>query len=209
MKNKIVDLTYTFTDNMPVYPGDPPSSLKQVASIEKNTYTDHEIKSLMHVGTHMDAPLHMIENGKTIDKINPDKFFGKGVLIDARNQKEIGTSLLKDVIIPEGAIVLIYTGFAEKYRTKEYFENYPSMTKEFAQAMVDKKVKIVGMDILGPDTDVSWPTHKILLGKETLIIENLSNLSDLLNVKAFDVVALPAKYKAEASPVRVLVLIKE
>lgn len=206
---RIIDLTHTFTDNMPVYPGDPPSSLKQVASIEKNTYTDHEIESLMHVGTHMDAPLHMISGGKTMDQINPDKFFGKGIIIDARNQKEIGIDLLKNLTISEESIVLIYTGFAEKYRTKEYFENYPSMTKEFAQTIVDKKIKIVGMDILGPDTDVTWPTHKILLGRETLIIENLANLNSLLSIKEFEVIALPAKYNSEAAPVRVIALVKE
>nr|MBP9691294.1 cyclase family protein [Candidatus Woesebacteria bacterium] len=81
---------------------------------------------------------------------------------------------------------------------------YPSMTAEFAQILVDRKVKVVGMDILGPDTDPSWPAHKVLLGNEVLIIENLTNLEKLLEVQEFKIIALPSKYQTDASPVRVI-----
>ena len=199
-----IDLTQTFTDNMPVYPGDPQSSLKQTATIEKDTYTDHVIHSNMHVGTHMDAPLHMIKGGKTMDQIEPDRFFGKGIFINAKGKPSINEALLENIEIPESSIVLIYTGFGDKYRTPAYYEENPQMTENFAKHMVDKKVKIVGMDILGPDVDTNWPAHKILLGHEVLIIENLTNLAKLAKVGKFNVIALPAKYNAEAAPVRVL-----
>lgn len=205
---KLIDLTHTYTDKMPVYPGDPPASLKQVASIEKDTYTDHQINSYMHVGTHLDAPSHIIAGGKSIDQLDLKYFFGKGILIDARGKKEIDESLVEGIEIPKYAIVFIYTGFSEKYRTKSYYENFPIMTKGFAQQMVDHHVKIVGMDILGPDTDTTWPAHNILLGKEILIIENLTNLGKLLGEKDFEVIALPAKYQAEAAPVRVIAKIE-
>lgn len=206
---KYIDLTHTFTDNMPVYPGDPPSSLKQTASVEKDTYTDHQINSFMHVGTHMDAPLHMIKDGKTIDQIEPENFFGQGVLIDARKSKVIDADLVTGVDIPDGAIVLLYTGFAKKYRTPAYYEEYHSVSPDFAKKMVEKKVKIVGMDILGPDLDTTWPAHKILLGNDVLIIENLTNLDRLVGVKNFDIVALPTKYQADAALVRVIAKVNE
>lgn len=206
---KYIDLTHTFTDNMPVYPGDPPSSLKQTASIEKDTYTDHQINSFMHVGTHMDAPLHMIKDGKTMDQIKPEHFFGPGVLIDAKNIKAIDEDVLEGVDIPVGAIVLIYTGFGSKYKTPAYFEDIPSVSAAFAKRMVGKKVKIVGMDILGPDTDTTWPAHKILLGSDVLIIENLANLDELIGVKDFEVIALPVKYQADAALVRVIAKVNE
>lgn len=201
---KRIDLTQTFTNNMPVFPGDPPSSLKQITTIEKDTYTDHQIQSVMHVGTHIDAPLHMIPGGKTMDQISVDRFFGSGVIIDARGKATIDAPLLDGVNIPEGAIILVFTGFGMKYRTPAYFEGYPSMTAEFAQILVDRKVKVVGMDILGPDTDPSWPAHKVLLGNEVLIIENLTNLEKLLEVQEFKIIALPSKYQTDASPVRVI-----
>lgn len=204
---KIIDLTQTFTKDMPVYPGDPKSSLEQIAFIEKDTFNDYKITTVMHVGTHMDAPLHMIHEGKTIDEIIPDKFIGKGILLDVRDKSKIDSTVLNNLQITEGAIVLLYTGFGTKYRSEEYYKGYPELTEDFANKIVELKVKMVGMDMLGPDHDKPWTTHKILLRNEILILENLANLDQLLGTKNFEVIALPAKLKADAAPVRVIATI--
>ena len=133
---KIIDLTHTFTNDMPVYPGDPKATLEQVAFIEKDTFNDHKIATLMHVGTHMDGPLHMIANGRTLDKMTPDKFMGSGVLIDVRGKNKIDEKVLKNIQIKKRSIVLLYTGFGVKYRTENYFKGYPELTKDFANKMV-------------------------------------------------------------------------
>jgi len=155
---------------MPVYLGDPLPKLHQITTLEKDGYNDHELTSVMHVGTHMDAPLHMIQNGKTIEK---------------------------------GSIVLVYTDFGKNYRNKKYYENVPNITKAFAEEMVKAQVKIIGMDILGPDAP-PFPTHKILLGNSILIIENLVNLEKLLDIPHFEVIALPMKLQSDAAWVRVV-----
>lgn len=200
---KIIDLTHSFTNEMPVYPGDPQPSLKQITTLDKEGYNDHLLNSVMHVGTHMDAPLHMINDGKKMNEIDPSTFFGKGVLLDVRSKPQVDDSVLEGVNIEKGSIVLIFTGFGEKYRHPSYYENYPTVTEDFAKRMVELQVKIVGMDILGPDQP-PFLTHKILLGNEILIIENLTNLDKLLGVKNFEVIALPAKLHADAAPVRVI-----
>lgn len=201
---KIIDLTHTFNANMPVYPGDPKSSLEQVAFIENDTFNDHKISTVMHVGTHMDAPLHMIADGKKIDAIAPDRFIGNGIVIDVRGKAKIDASVVDAKAISEGSVVLLYTGFGSKYRAEDYFKGYPELTEDFAQKMVDLRVKMVGMDMLGPDYDKPWKTHKILLGSEILILENLTNLDQLLSINNFEVIALPAKFNADAAPVRVV-----
>src|SRR5579884_313554 len=150
---KIIDLTHTFTSDMPVYPGDPKATLEQVAFIEKDTFNDHKITTVMHVGTHIDAPLHMIAGGKTIDQILPDKLIGKGILLDVRGKDKIDASVLENTQIEAGSIVLLFTGFGAKYRRDYYFKNYPELTEDFANKMVELKVKMVGMDMLGPDLD--------------------------------------------------------
>ena len=193
---------------MPVYPGDPKSTLEQVAHIEKDTYNDHKITTVMHVGTHMDAPLHMIENGKRMDEISPERFFGRGVLIDVREKMDIDITVLEGIEIEKGSVVLLYTGFGSKYRTDDYFKDYPELKEDFANKMVELEVKMVGMDMLGPDYDKPWLTHKILLGKDITILENLTNLNQLLNVEEFEVIALPAKLQADAAPVRVIAKIQ-
>ena len=201
---KYIDLTHTFTDNMPVFPGDPKATLEQVAYLEKDTYNDHQITTIMHVGTHMDAPLHMIENGKYLDEMNPSKFFGKGVVVDIRGKKVLDESVLEEKEIGKDSVVLFYTGFGEKYRTEDYFNDYPEMTEDLAKKLVALEVKIVGMDSLGPDHDNPWIAHKTLLANEILILENLTNLEQLLTVNEFEIIALPAKFHTDAAPVRVI-----
>lgn len=205
---RTIDLTHEFTPDMPSYPGDPKAELTQVATITKDTFTDHKVTTTMHVGTHMDAPLHMIEGGAYMSQIPLEQCFGPGVLVDARGTSAIDVDSLTGITVPEHAIVLVWTGYSAKYRTPDYFSGYPAMTEGFAHEMVKRKVKIVGMDILGPDHDTPWPAHKILLGNGTLIIENLTNLDQLVGVKTFEIIALPAKFQTDAAPVRVVATVK-
>jgi kynurenine formamidase len=206
---KYLDLTHTFDNEMPVYPGDPKASLEQVAFIDKDTFNDHKLTTVMHVGTHMDAPLHMIADGKRLDEILPEKFFGKGVLIDVRGKEKIDESILENLKIEKGSVVLLYTGFGSKYRTDDYYKECPELTEGFANKMTELEVNMIGMDMLGPDLDKPWKTHKILLGAGVLILENLTNLDQLFNLESFSIVALPSKFKADAAPVRVIALVNE
>jgi kynurenine formamidase len=187
---------------MPVYPGDPKGELKQIAAIDKDGFTDHELKTAMHVGTHMDAPLHMIDGAKKISDLSPDKFFGPGKLIDARGMEKIDVELLTQAKVATGDIVLILSGFGEKFQETEYFEKYPELTEEFANKLVKLKVKMIGTDTPSPDRS-PFSVHKILLTQEILIMENLTNLEQLLN-KNFEVIALPAKLETDAAPCRVI-----
>lgn len=198
-----IDLTHTFKAKMPVYPGDPLPILTQSAEIDAAGYNEFHISTGMHVGTHMDAPLHMIENGKKLSEYGPEKFFGKGHLIDARNQKEINADLIKEKNISPCEIVIVMTGFSEKFGSDSYYNDYPEITESFAQRLVELGVKIVGMDTPSPDR-APFDIHKILLSNDILIIENLTNLEALLPYGKFDIIALPAKFEAEAAPVRVV-----
>ncbi len=60
MHMELIDLTHSFTNKMPVYSGDRTPVLKQAGGIDKYGFVHFELQSGMHVGTHMDAPLHMI-----------------------------------------------------------------------------------------------------------------------------------------------------
>ena len=190
---------------MPVYPGDPKASLEQVAHIEKDTYNDHKISTVMHVGTHMDAPLHMIAGGKRISDVPIETFTGPGVLIDARGYELIPATLLDQKIIPKGSILLILTGFSSKVGQPEYYESNPEISSDFAERAVKLGVKMVGMDMQSPDRP-PFPVHKILLGNDVLILENLTNLEALLNADSFTITALPLKIPADASPARVIAI---
>ena len=200
---KYIDLTHIFDTDMPVNPGDPIPELVQIADLHKEGYTDYQIKTGMHVGTHMDAPLHMLEGGKWLSDITVEKFIGKGCLIDARGASVVSADFLEKSGAKKDDIVLVMTGFSKKYRETEYYEKYPEIGEDFAGKAIELGVKIVGMDTPSPDRP-PFKVHKLLLGKEILIIENLTNLESLTGVKDFEIFALPAKLHTEAAPVRVI-----
>jgi kynurenine formamidase len=151
----------------------------------------------------MDAPLHFVAGGTRISDISIERFFGNGIVIDARGAEIIDASFVDDVVLHAGAFVFVYSGWSEKFGTEAYFTHYPTLSEDFAQAMVDAQVGVVGMDMPSPDRD-PYLTHKKLLQNEILIIENLVNLESLLEIEEFNVVALPVKYETEAAPVRVV-----
>lgn len=199
----IIDLSHTFDEKTKPFPGDPCPKFFQVSKIEDNNYNEVRVESGLHIGTHMDAPIHMVENGKFISEIPIDKFEGRGVLIDARGKEKVDANLLSSVEIKEGDIVLVMTGFEEKYGSDEYFNSFPELTECFANALVDKKVNIVAMDTPSPDSE-PYPIHKILLANNVLIIENAANLKKLVNIKNFVVLAYPPKFSCDAAPIRVI-----
>lgn len=200
---KLFDLTHTITEDMPVYPGDPCAKFYQIASIEKDGFTDHKVETGLHVGTHMDAPLHMISGGSSISELPLSGFSGPGHLIDVRGAQTIEAEVLNDKKICKGDILLFMTGFDKKFRQPDYFETYPELSTTLAERIVELGVGIVGLDTPSPDRP-PFSVHKILLGSGVLIIENLANLEQLLDVGSFCVSAYPTKFEADAAPLRVV-----
>ena len=205
---KLIDLSHTFKENMPVYPGDSSPEFTKISEVSIKGHNNYQVKTSMHVGTHIDAPFHMLENGKRLSEINIEKFFGKGVLIDARGKNNLDIDLLNNIQIQKGSIVLVFTGHDKNFGENEYYSNCPLFTEAFAKKMVEYKVKILGMDTPSPDK-APYPIHKILLKEEILIIENLTNLESLIEVKDFEVIALPPKMDLDGAPIRVVARVKD
>ena len=205
---KLIDLTHTFTCDMPVYPGDPPAGLEPIATIAKDGFNDCCVRGGLHVGTHMDAPLHMIEGGAPLSDIPLRQFFGRGRLIDARGYKAVTADLLDGVELAKGDIVLVMTDWSKHFRLADYYENFPEIDLAFAERLVATGISIMGLDTPSPDKS-PYPVHKILLSQNVLIIENLNGLEALADVGSFDVSAAPAKFHGDAAPVRVVAQVRE
>lgn len=197
---KYIDLSVALNEGMPVYPGDPKFKLEQSGILEKDGYADSFFYAGTHNGTHIDAPCHMIKGGKTLDQIPVDTFVGNGVYINVGSEFDIDE--LRRVKITRGDIVIFYTGMSDFYFKSAYFENYPGMPEEIAKFLVSKKVKMVGVDMCSIDHE-PFDSHKILLKKDILIIENLTNLTTLKK-KKFKIYALPIKLQTDGAPARVI-----
>lgn len=202
----IIDLSVLLNSDTPVYPGDPNVKIERAGVISRDGFCDHSLSLNTHVGTHIDAPMHMVEGGKSLDEFSPNRFIGRGKYIEVKNL-EFSLDDVKDADIQEGDIVLFHTGLSKKYdKPDEYFEQYPDIPESIAEYLVQQKVSMVGVDMCGPDHP-EFPVHKILLSNDVLIIENLTNLDQLDN-KEFRVIALPLKLDIDGSPARVVAELK-
>jgi len=197
---KFIDLSVDINEKTPIYPGDPSTKIERSAVFDKDSYEDHYVSIGTHVGTHVDAPRHMIEGEKSLNEIPLDHFVGQGVLIDTG--RNITPEAVRQVQISEGDIVLFYTGMSEVYHSSDYYDSYPALNEEIANFLVKKKIKMVGVDTCSVDHD-TFPVHKILLKKGILIIENLTNLGALKG-KKFRVYAFPIKLQIDGAPARVV-----
>lgn len=202
---KFVDLSVPLNENTPVYPGDPKVHIQQAGVLEKDGYEDHYVCVGTHAGTHVDAPSHMVLGGKTLDQIAVDRFVGRGVYLNVG--KNISTELVRKADIQEGDIVLFHTGMSDVYDKPEYYDRYPAISEEIAHYLVAKRVKMVGVDMCSIDHE-PFPAHRILLRKEVLIIENLTNLT-VLGGKQFRLYASPLKLQIDGAPARVTAEILE
>lgn len=199
---EILDLTHVFNSEIPVYPGDPQPELFPVASIAKDGFLDFGVKSSMHVGTHMDAPAHMLAGGKYLHEFSPERFFCRGVIVDARGKSLASEELLANIKIQTQDAVLVFFGWSEVFGHDEYYQNYPQISESFAKRLALSGVSIFGTDTPSPDR-APYAVHRLLFKSDILIIENLVNLQQLIG-KRFELIALPVKFQADSAPCRVV-----
>ncbi|OMF24154.1 cyclase [Paenibacillus sp. FSL H8-0548] len=204
----IIDLTHSIQEEMPIYPGDADTVLEHSKQFSKDGYNNHQLSINMHAGTHIDGPMHLLDIQKYIHEYSLDRFLGDAVLLNVAGEKSIDYKEEYEEIMKDGQIVVIYTGHSDCYGQPEYFTEYPALTAEFAQLLVRKKVKMIGLDTPSPDY-APFDIHNIFFENDMLIIENLTNIEQLLDVKAFEIIALPLAIRADSSIARVIARVKE
>lgn len=200
---KLIDLSHNIINNMSVYPGDSEVKLYQANYLAKDGYTGFFLETGMHAGTHIDTPMHLMDRETYINEISLDKFAGKGCFLDVRNEKVIGYKPAYEDLVNENDIVILFTNHSEYYGTEAYYTDHPVISEEVANFMVSKNIKMIGIDMPSPDK-YPFVVHKKMFKNNILIMENLTNLSELLEVNNLEIIAFPLKIKAEASIARVV-----
>ena len=206
---KIYDLSPEISESMAVYKNRVEKKPKiMVTRTLKEGANESKLDIYVHTGSHVDAPYHVLHDGKTIEKIGLDKFMGKAVVLDFT---EIKNSITKNHLknpklkIQKNDIVLLKT----KNKAGNAFNtNFTYLDKSGAEFLASKKIKAVGIDNLGIErSQPKHETHKILLSKGIVIFEGL----DLSKVKQgrYFFHGLPLKIrKGDASPVRAVLVDK-
>ncbi len=193
MDLKIIDITKDLVTTAP-YPGDPVPELSIFSAIDNGDICNMaRLNTSLHAGTHADAPLHFIRNGKSIDRVPLHKFFGECVVIEV--DTEVITGEYVDKHFPKGAKKILI-----KSSGKAYFE------KTGAEEAAYFGYDLIGTDAMsiGSPADQVNP-HRAILGEDVAVLENL----DLSKVEPgkYLLVAFPVKISGvEAAPVRAVLL---
>lgn len=212
---KTIDLSHTISIETPVYPGTEPPSISIPCTIENQGFAEKRITLFSHTGTHMDAPSHILSDGKSLDRFPAEKFMGKAAVINLthidKTEIKHHDLLQYEPLILKIDFLLFYTGWYKKWRKDDYFKEYPVLTAAAARWLAGFPLKGIGVDMISVDrTDTdTYPIHRIFLQNEILIVENLTALSELPDM-IFSFFCFPLKIKdADGSPVRAAALISE
>ncbi len=196
---KIYDITVPISENVPVYEGDPKVEITTANSIKKGDAANvSKLCFGAHTATHVDAPNHFIEGTRKVDQLDLHKLIGKCRVVEI--DKSVLAIEAKHVADLENAERVLF-----KTRNSDFWNNsadgfrqdFTSIEPEAAQILVEKGVKLVGIDYLSVEKfgSTDFRTHIILLEKEVVIIEGL----DLREVSAgdYELICLPLKIISE------------
>ena len=191
-----------------VWPGDPEVKVEKILQIDKGDICNtRHISTPVHVGTHVDAPLHFIEGGDGIETLPLSSLAGRARVIEIKNETEVPLDEIEDREMQEGDIVLFKTVNSATYLKEGNFnENYVYLSTAAAEYLVAKKISTVGIDyysIAGVNSNLV-ECHQILLGARITIIEGL-DLS-AIGEGLYDFVCLPLKIVgSDGAPARAII----
>ena len=199
-------------------------------------YAANRYRASEHGGTHIDAPIHFAEGGKTVDQLAIDQLTGAAIVVDVSAAAAKDADYLITITdlksweekhgnIPKAAIVLFHTGFARYWpAAKKYLGtdekgpdavaklHFPGLHPDAARWLVSERaIKAVGLDTASIDYGQStlFESHRVLLGKNIPAFENLDSLDQLPATGAY-VVALPMKIKGgSGGPLRIVAWVRE
>jgi len=212
----LVDLSRTIYAGMPKIPILPEVEFHPLMRIADGAPLNiSELKMATHIGTHVDAPWHFVPDGKTIDQIPLEQLCGPAVVVSVSRKggEAIPASDLEDFDVREGDIVLLHTGWGDKFESPDYLV-HPYLSNDAAEWLVERRVKLIGMDLITPDMPpgmrppgFAFPVHHILLEHEVLISENLANL-DLIAGRRVEAYLFPIKIRdSDAGQTRAVALV--
>lgn len=208
----VVDLTHTMHADMPVFPGTPQPSFEVIHEISSHGFSQLDIHTYTHMGTHIDAPFHMVADGKTLDELPIDQFVGRASIIDfkqlGKKNIELADLLPFEEQIKAVDFIIFDLGWRTKWGQPAFFKDFPCLDLEAARWLIQFDLKGVGMDTCSVDPiDAEvYHIHHTILGKGITIIENLTNLEEI-QVERFQFQCFPLKIKkADGCPVRAVAL---
>ena len=202
-----IDISVLLRNAMVHWPTDPSVRIERVKDMEHGASNTLSVISMgSHTGTHMDAPLHFIRQGRGIDKMPLDTTVGRVRVIEIQDTESIKPEELARYRIRRGERILFKTrNSSRSWQTNTFIEDFVFISKEAARFLAERKVRVVGVDYLsvGGFKRDGMETHRALLEGGVWIIEGL----DLSSVKPgkYDFICLPLKIEqGDGAPARAI-----
>jgi len=233
---RIVDLSMTVSDwdQNSFAPEETYFKLRPIVNWEEHGFVSNMVEMTVHAGTHIDSPHHFFRDMPSVDQISANEFMGDAVVIDlsfkgyanarisVEDLEKAEALLTKDGIAFEpGLIHLLRTDWPSKKSPLDptWWSESPCLTKESAEWIISKKPRAVGFDFAQEEKggehnyekaeeilSGAMRVHKAMLPNLIFQIENLVNLDQLPS--KLKIIALPAKWRSESAPARVIGLIE-
>lgn len=207
---KIYDISLPISENTVVWPGDDAPKLTFLSHLDRgdeNTLTTMSMSA--HTGTHVDAPLHFVKGGSTVDQLDLNVLIGDALVIEALDADALTAALFDALKIPSNTErLLVKTRNSKEWAdgASAFNEQYVAVTADGARWLVDHGVKLIGVDYLSVAEykDTKTP-HDILLGAGVIPLEGC-NLSDVPPGN-YQLVALPMKLVGrDGAPTRAVLI---
>jgi kynurenine formamidase len=222
-----IELTHTLDETAPTWDGlcgftqTITNNYGQTATFVPFPFRVQQISLRSGIGTHVDAPSHLMPDGLSIDSLPLTHLFAPCVVLDiAEKMNDRSTLSVQHILsfekehgpLSQGTIVMVRTGWdifwsnPEKYRNNNIF---PSVSKEAAILLLERKIVALGTDTPSPDRpEDGYPVHSLMLGNNIYLIENATNLHALAPSGDF-IACLPLKMKdGSEAPIRLIGLKK-
>ena len=207
----IYDISLTISPTLPTWPGDPKPIIEKFESMDKGAHNNvSRISAGVHLGTHVDAPYHFINDGRTVEQLPLDLLTGECYVVQLPDGVEAITADVLDrtEITSEMKRVLFGTRNSHLWARgeAEFQTDFVAITEDGAEWLVERGVQLVGVDYLSvaPYGD-SVPTHTVLLKAGVVVIEGL-NLSTVMR-GFYDLYCLPLKIAGcDGAPARAILI---
>lgn len=209
--SQFIDVSHTVESGMITYRGLPAPLVCDFLGREQSRshyspgteFHIGRIDMVANTGTYLDSPFHRFADGADVSELPLDRLANlDGVVISADPGRAVGVGAFAGLDL-RGKAVLVRTGWDRFWRTDQYFEGHPFLTRETAELLAQSGAALVGIDSLNIDdtADLARPVHTRLLGAGIPIVEHLCGLDRL--PPAFRFFAVPVKVKGMGTfPVR-------
>jgi len=207
MAKKWIDISVSLHSGMVHWPDNPPVKIERLKDMNRGAVCNVSVMSLgAHTGTHMDAPLHFLKNGKSLDKLPLEATIGPARVVEIKDREMVRPDELRAHNLRRGERILFKTRNSSRcWKTDAFIKDFVYISREAAQHLVDRGIRTIGVDYLsvGGFHRDGLETHRILLGAEVWIIEGI-NLSKV-KPGNYELVCLPLKVLgSDGAPARAL-----